>query len=53
MNVLVTGNNAIYNIGTGVETSDRKLFDSLAKALGYFENPIHLKARCASFLVQS
>ena len=39
------GNNAIYNIGTGVETSDRKMFDTLAKMLGYSGNPLHAPVR--------
>ena len=29
------GKNAIYNIGTGVETSDQEIFDTLAGVLGY------------------
>ncbi len=29
----------IYNIGTGVETSDRKMFDTLAELLGYQDAP--------------
>jgi UDP-glucose 4-epimerase len=39
------GNNAIYNIGTGVETSDREMFDTLAKVLGYSGNPIYAPVR--------
>ena len=39
------GNNAIYNIGTGVETSDRNIFDTLAKVLGYSENPLYAPVR--------
>ena len=39
------GNNTIYNIGTGVETSDRKLFNTLAKVLGYPGNPIYAPVR--------
>jgi len=35
------GNNAIYNIGTGVETSDKEMFHTVAKALGYSGNPIY------------
>ena len=29
------GRNGVYNIGTGVETSDHEVFDILAQALGY------------------
>jgi len=39
------GNNAIYNIGTGVETSDQKMFDTLAKMLGYSGNPLYAPVR--------
>ena len=39
------GNNAIYNIGTGVETSDRKMFDTLAEVLGYSGNPVYAPVR--------
>lgn len=39
------GNNAIYNIGTGVETSDREMFDTLAKVLGYSGNPLYAPVR--------
>ena len=39
------GNNAIYNVGTGVETSDRKMFDTLAKILGYSGNPLYAPVR--------
>ena len=39
------GNNAIYNIGTGVETSDREMFDTLAEVLGYSGNPIYAPVR--------
>lgn len=39
------GNNAIYNIGTGVETSDQEMFDTLAKVLGYSGNPIYAPVR--------
>lgn len=33
------GNNAIYNIGTGVETSDREMFTTLAQVLNYRGSP--------------
>lgn len=39
------GNNAIYNIGTGVETSDQKMFDTLAKMLDYSGNPRYAPVR--------
>jgi UDP-glucose 4-epimerase len=39
------GNNTIYNIGTGVETSDREMFDTLAEVLGYSGNPIYAPVR--------
>ncbi len=35
------GSNSVYNIGTGMETSDRKVFDTLAKVLGYSGNPVY------------
>ncbi|MFC1963362.1 NAD-dependent epimerase/dehydratase family protein [Chloroflexota bacterium] len=37
--------NAIYNIGTGVETSDQEIFDTLAKVLGYSGTPIYAPVR--------
>lgn len=33
------GSNTIYNIGTGIETSDRQLFDALAGILDYSGEP--------------
>lgn len=39
------GERAIYNLGTGVETSDQAMFDALAKALGYTGSPIYTSAR--------
>ncbi len=39
------GDNDIYNIGTGVETSDREIFDTLAKVLGYSGNPRYAPVR--------
>jgi UDP-glucose 4-epimerase len=39
------GKNAIYNIGTGVETSDQEIFDTLASVLGYKGNPIYAPVR--------
>jgi UDP-glucose 4-epimerase len=39
------GRIAIYNIGTGVETSDHKIFDALAEALGYDGSPIYTSVR--------
>lgn len=38
-------NNGIYNIGTGVETSDQKMFDTLAKVLGYSGSPRYASVR--------
>lgn len=38
-------NPGIYNIGTGVETSDKKMFDTLAKVLGYSGNPRYAPVR--------
>jgi len=37
--------NAIYNIGTGVETSDQEIFDTLAKVLGYSGTPVYAPVR--------
>ncbi len=39
------GHNGIYNIGSGLETSDKQLFDSLAKLLGYQRQPVFTKVR--------
>ena len=39
------GERAIYNIGTGVETSDQEMFDALARALGYDDTPIYAPYR--------
>ncbi|MBE9502265.1 MAG: NAD-dependent epimerase/dehydratase family protein [Chloroflexi bacterium] len=39
------GQRAIYNLGTGVETSDQAMFDALAKALGYAGSPLYTSAR--------
>lgn len=39
------GNNAIYNIGTGVETSDREVFDALAEILNYSGEPRYAPVR--------
>ena len=39
------GKNEIYNIGTGVETSDQKTFDTLAEMLGYSGNPLYAPVR--------
>jgi len=39
------GDNDIYNIGTGVETSDKEMFDTLAKMFGYSENPRYAPVR--------
>ncbi|MFC2058705.1 NAD-dependent epimerase/dehydratase family protein [Chloroflexota bacterium] len=37
--------NAIYNIGTGVETSDQEIFDTLARVLGYSGTPVYAPVR--------
>ena len=42
---LERGKNAIYNIGTGVETSDQQIFDTLAEVLGYKGDPIYAPYR--------
>ncbi len=39
------GNDTIYNIGTGVETSDKKMFDTLANVLGYPGEPRYTPVR--------
>ncbi len=39
------GDNAIYNIGTGVETSDQEIFDAMAQALGYKDTPLYIAVR--------
>lgn len=42
---LERGRNAIYNIGTGVETSDQEIFDTLAEVLGYQGSPRYTEVR--------
>ncbi len=42
---LEKGKNAIYNIGTGVETSDQEIFDTLASVLGYKGKPVYAPVR--------
>jgi UDP-glucose 4-epimerase len=39
------GKNAIYNIGTGTETKDQEIFDTLASVLGYKGKPIYAPLR--------
>jgi len=39
------GDNDIYNIGTGVETSDKEMFDTLAKMFGYSGEPRYAPVR--------
>jgi len=39
------GRNAIYNIGTAVETSDKEIFDLVAQAIGYKGSPIYAPVR--------
>jgi UDP-glucose 4-epimerase len=39
------GKNTIYNIGTGVETSVKQIFDVLAEALGHEGSPIYAPSR--------
>ncbi len=42
---LKRGENAIYNIGTGVETKDQEIFDTLASVLGYKGKPVYAPLR--------
>jgi len=42
---LERGRNEIYNIGTGIETSDQEIFDTLAGVLGYKGSPIYAPVR--------
>lgn len=42
---LERGKNAIYNIGTGIETSDQEVFDTLASVLKYKGRPIYAPLR--------
>jgi len=37
--------NGVYNIGTGIETSDRQMFDLLADLTGYQESPHYAPVR--------
>jgi UDP-glucose 4-epimerase len=39
------GKNTIYNIGTGIETKDQEIFDTLASVLGYKGKPIYAPVR--------
>jgi UDP-glucose 4-epimerase len=39
------GKNSIFNIGTGVETSDQEIFDTLADVLGYKGLPTYAPVR--------
>ena len=39
------GDNATYNIGTGVETSDQEVFDTLAGIVGYSGSPVYAAVR--------
>lgn len=39
------GKNTIYNIGTGVETSDQEMFDTMAELLGYRSLPNYAQVR--------
>jgi UDP-glucose 4-epimerase len=39
------GENGVYNIGTGVETSDQEIFDLLAELTGYQGNPHYAPVR--------
>ncbi|UCC61207.1 MAG: NAD-dependent epimerase/dehydratase family protein [Dehalococcoidia bacterium] len=42
---LERGTNTILNIGTGVETSDQRIFDTLAEVLGYNGSPNYAPVR--------
>ncbi len=42
---LERGNNATYNIGTGVETSDQEVFDTLTRIVGYSGSPVYAAVR--------
>ncbi len=39
------GKNTIFNIGTGIETKDQEIFDTLASVLGYKGKPIYAPVR--------
>lgn len=41
----IAGPDGVYNIGTGVETSDRQMFDHLAALLDYHEEPHYAPPR--------
>lgn len=42
---LKQGENTIYNIGTGVETKDQEIFNTLASVLGYKGKPVYAPLR--------
>ncbi len=39
------GDNAIYNISTGIETPDQEIFDTLARVFSYSGEPIYAPVR--------
>lgn len=39
------GKNSIYNIGTGVETTDQEIFDALAQLTGFKGKPVYAPVR--------
>ncbi|MDP7469785.1 MAG: GDP-mannose 4,6-dehydratase, partial [Dehalococcoidia bacterium] len=39
------GDGAVYNLGTGRETSDREVFDAVALAAGFKEPPVYEEVR--------
>ncbi len=45
LKALEKGENAIYNIGTGVETSDQQVFDTIAEVLGHQGKPFYAPVR--------
>jgi UDP-glucose 4-epimerase len=42
---LAGGDNDLFNIGTGIETTDQEVFDAIAAAVGYDQPPIYAPER--------
>ncbi|MFO7946090.1 MAG: NAD-dependent epimerase/dehydratase family protein [Armatimonadota bacterium] len=43
--LVVDRGDGVYNIGTGVQTTDQEVFDAVAEAVGYDEEPIYTDER--------
>ncbi|MFP3902662.1 MAG: NAD-dependent epimerase/dehydratase family protein [Armatimonadota bacterium] len=43
--IVLDSGSGVYNIGTGVQTTDQEVFDAVADAVGYDEEPIYADER--------